>query len=97
MMKEKFNRRYENTMKKDGILESRKFKIAVGVINVCLIIGLAAYLIFSLISKCMRLYQDHNLNRWKFEDGYILENKFIKMVFKDVLTRAWNMPGSFCI
>ena len=51
MMKEKFNRRYENTMKKDGILESRKFKIAVGVINVCLIIGLAAYLIFSLISK----------------------------------------------
>ncbi len=47
--------------------------------------------------KCMRLYQDHNLNRWKFEDGYILENKFIKMVFKDVLTRAWNMPGSFCI
>ena len=38
-------------MKKDGILESRKFKIAVGVINVCLIIGLAAYLIFSLISK----------------------------------------------
>lgn len=51
MMKEKFNRRYENTMKKDGILESRKFKIAVGVINICLIIGLTAYLIFSLVSK----------------------------------------------
>lgn len=38
-------------MKKDGILESRKFKIAVGVINICLIIGLTAYLIFSLVSK----------------------------------------------
>lgn len=25
------------------------------------------------------------------------KHKFIKMVFKDVLTRAWNMPGSFCI
>lgn len=47
--------------------------------------------------KCMRLYQDHNLNRWKFEDGYILETQIHKMVFKDVLTRAWNMPGSFCI
>ena len=38
-------------MKKDGILESRKFRIAVGVINVCLIIGLTAYLVFSLINK----------------------------------------------
>ena len=28
--------------------------------------------------KCMRLYQDHNLNRWKFEDGYILETQIHK-------------------
>lgn len=47
--------------------------------------------------KCMRLYQDHNLNRWKFEDGYILETQIHKMVFKDVLIRAWNIPGSFYI
>jgi len=25
------------------------------------------------------------------------KHKFIKRVFKDILTRAWNMPGSFLL
>lgn len=38
-------------MKKNGVFESKIFKITIGVINICLIIGLVFYLIFALVHK----------------------------------------------
>ena len=38
-------------MKKNGVFDSKIFKITVGIINVCLIIGLVSYLVLTLIHK----------------------------------------------